>query len=373
MTNKILIVDDYLDNLQILGSIIKLSGYKPITVSNPIEALRYIHDTNDVDLILLDIMMPDMNGFELCKEIRKIKKYDDVPIIFVTALTDTNSIVEGFASGANEYVSKPFVAEEIMARVRNMLSIKESIKQKEMFITKLKDAERAESLFTVSSAIAHNFNNLMQVISGNLELISFKVDNPNLKKNFDESFKALENAISLTKKMLYYTGQAYNFSNTFNLIDKLKEIGANLKEYLPLDFEIIGEENRIEIVMNEKMFEDIINSFLMNAIESKNKLRHSVKLRYKLTNKIPEGILHNFTDNNDHSFIRIDIIDNGCGISEENLKRIFEPFFSTKFIGRGLGLPSSLGLLKTFNCALDLKTSKEGSTFTIYLPLKEQE
>ncbi len=121
----ILIVDDVPKNIQVLGSILRPLGYNVEFATNGRQAIQWVRE-NNFDLVLLDIMMPEISGFEVCEEIRKIERYSDIPVIFLTAKTDGESIVKGFELGAQDYVTKPFEANELLARVKTHLQLKRS-------------------------------------------------------------------------------------------------------------------------------------------------------------------------------------------------------------------------------------------------------
>ncbi|MEI7981016.1 MAG: hybrid sensor histidine kinase/response regulator [Bacteroidota bacterium] len=121
----ILIVDDVPKNIQVLGSILRPLGYQVEFATNGKQAIQWVKD-HAFDLILLDIMMPEISGYEVCQEIRKIETYKDIPIIFLTAKTDNESIVKGFELGAQDYVTKPFEANELLSRVKTHLQLKHS-------------------------------------------------------------------------------------------------------------------------------------------------------------------------------------------------------------------------------------------------------
>lgn len=118
--SSILIVDDNVSNLQLLGGVLKTQGYKIQLAQNGSAALASVHQSVP-DLILLDIMMPDMDGFEVTRRIRSDDRYRRIPIIFISANNDENSIVRGFECGGQDYVSKPFIKRELLARVHNQL------------------------------------------------------------------------------------------------------------------------------------------------------------------------------------------------------------------------------------------------------------
>jgi len=120
---SILMVDDNPKNLQLLGTTLRNEGYQVEFATNGRIALNWVNKKN-FDLILLDIMMPEMSGYEVCEQIRKIEAYNDVPIVFLTAKTEKESVVYGFKLGAQDYITKPFDTAELLARVRTQLELR---------------------------------------------------------------------------------------------------------------------------------------------------------------------------------------------------------------------------------------------------------
>jgi two-component system, sensor histidine kinase and response regulator len=124
---RILIVDDVPKNIQVLGSFLAHENMQIAFATNGEEALE-LAATNNFDLFLLDIMMPGMDGFQLCNKLKADKNTADIPVIFLTAKTDSESIILGFELGAQDYVTKPFNAAELIARVRTQLELREKTK-----------------------------------------------------------------------------------------------------------------------------------------------------------------------------------------------------------------------------------------------------
>jgi len=123
--NIILIVDDDTTNLQVIGSFLYNKNYKIILAKSGKDALKSI-EKNLPDLILLDIMMPEMNGYEVCKKLKANNQTKDIPVIFLTAKTEAKDIIKGFNTGGLDYVTKPFIKEELLARIKTHISLKVS-------------------------------------------------------------------------------------------------------------------------------------------------------------------------------------------------------------------------------------------------------
>ena len=119
----ILIVDDDTTNLQVIGSFLYNKNYKIILAKSGKDDLKSV-ENNLPDLILLDIMMPGMNGYEVCKKLKADKQTKDIPIIFLTAKTETKDIIKGFKTGGVDYITKPFIKEELLARIQTHINLK---------------------------------------------------------------------------------------------------------------------------------------------------------------------------------------------------------------------------------------------------------
>ncbi|KPA16503.1 Response regulator receiver sensor signal transduction histidine kinase, partial [Candidatus Magnetomorum sp. HK-1] len=193
---KILIVDDVYQNIQILGKILKNKGFLLSFALNGKEALEQV-ERESFDLILLDIMMPVISGFDVCEKLKSNNKTKDIPVIFISAKVDVESIVKGFKLGAVDYITKPFRPEELLARVHTHLSLKHAQEELvELNATK-------DKFFSI---IAHDLKNPFNAILNFSELLftnydSFeKKDKLELIKDIYDSgknlFKLLENLLS---------------------------------------------------------------------------------------------------------------------------------------------------------------------------------
>jgi putative two-component system response regulator len=134
----ILIVDDIPKNVELAANILQAENYNITFTTSGEAALKKVKEI-DFDLILLDVMMPGMDGFEVCRILKSDPKFKEIPIIFLTAKSETENIVLGFELGAVDYVTKPFSAEELLARVKNHLSIREKILEKDNLEKQLSD------------------------------------------------------------------------------------------------------------------------------------------------------------------------------------------------------------------------------------------
>lgn len=155
---KILVVDDDPNVRKLLQATLRVQGHDVVLASNGEEGIAAVSECRP-DLILLDIMMPGMSGVELCRFLRSWGREDFIPIIMLTARADTESIVEGLDSGADEYLTKPFDSQELMARVRSMLRLKR-------MHSDLTEAQRVAAIAQMAISLKHEISNPLQAVLG---------------------------------------------------------------------------------------------------------------------------------------------------------------------------------------------------------------
>ncbi len=158
-TSRILIVEDTPANIQALSAILKDHGYQISVATNGKQALQVLEKVRP-DLVLMDVMMPEMDGYEACRQIKASPRWADLPIIFLTAKTETADIVRGFELGAVDYVGKPFNAHELLARVHTHLTIDRLNKENTRLLLNVLPAPIAEKLKKQSGVIAERFDDV---------------------------------------------------------------------------------------------------------------------------------------------------------------------------------------------------------------------
>ncbi len=149
----ILVVDDIVENLDVLRNVLEQQGYRVAVTSSGRMALRIVNRVNP-DLILLDVMMPEMDGMEVCRRLKQTPKTSHIPIIFVTAKDDIENIVQGFQLGAVDYIRKPFQVEEICARVDTQVKVKKLLEEQKRLIMGLRSSEEQFNLISAYSPTA---------------------------------------------------------------------------------------------------------------------------------------------------------------------------------------------------------------------------
>src|SRR5690606_27279510 len=248
---KILIADDQQKNIQVLGSLLRQENYIIGVAMNGRQALEMLLQSNDYDLVLMDINMPIMNGIEACKAIREHENLKEIPIIFLTALVESESIVLGFEAGGQDYVTKPFNSNELLARVNTHLELKQnrdSLRQVNNWLEQ-KVKERTEELTVANSQLLK----LDTAKTEFLNIISHEIRTP-----------------------LHGIIGALGILNEYHLPEEIKEllyvmeISANrLEEFSlkALDISLLNTKGKAILNLNKEDLTDIISS-KANALKS---------------------------------------------------------------------------------------------------------
>ncbi len=193
-TATILIVDDSKENINILLSM--LEGYDLLVALNGPKALKLV-EKNEIDLILLDIMMPEMDGYEVCRELKSRKETKDIPVLFITARTDEDSIELAFENGAVDYVTKPFKPRELLARVKTHIKLCRTIKALEIAATQdpLTGISNRRDFFTKGEKMMDNTSESLFAVM--IDIDRFKCINDTYGHSFgDEIIRLVADTIS---------------------------------------------------------------------------------------------------------------------------------------------------------------------------------
>jgi len=248
---------------------------------------------------------------------------------------------------------------------------KRAEEEKHMLEQQLHQTQKLESLCVLSGGIAHDFNNILAIIMGYCALT--KMDHETTEKNILEIEKAVERAAALCRQMLAYAGKAQLAKTQVNMLTKVSEIVGMLKLTLPKNA-VINTDLSAKIPLidaDASQLSQIVMNLIINASEAIGKEHGEIQVSLANT-KVIAG--QSDKDYNGKAippggYILLQVTDNGCGMDEETKQRIFEPFYTTKFPGRGLGMSAVLGIIKSHGGALQLFSQPgQGSTFKVYLP-----
>ncbi len=219
--STILIVDDSPVSSMVVSLILKKnSDYRTVRVWDGPACIKKAKEVKP-DLILLDIQMPGMNGIEVCEVLKKDEKTRDIPVIFVTATTDNETLKEAFESGGTDYVCKPVNKIELLARIKSVLLHRKMAK-------KLLEEERLRGVLEMAGGICHDLNQPMQVVSGYSELLLMDIEKDNSAYPYVKMIKEHTDAMgSITRKLMRITKyETQDYIEGGRIIDIDKAAGA---------------------------------------------------------------------------------------------------------------------------------------------------
>jgi len=385
--STILIVDDEQIGRDLLEAMLVGQSYNLLFASNGPEALTKAEEAIP-DLILLDVMMPGMNGFQVCRSLRANPLLVEVPIIMVTALDGRESRIKGIEAGADDFVSKPFDQVELRARVRNITRLNR-------YRQKLRESERLASLGRLIAGAAHELNNPISFIYSNIfHLRNYVQDMEMVLSEYSDVCSSpvseIEDRISDIEELKKKLELDYIVKDLDRLVDDIGEGARRTKEIVE---ELTGfSRSDDEKIKDTDINEDIEKSISLLTHYHKNRITihrdysdlpkiktYAGQISQMLMNLISnacqaidgEGDIWITTRLEDNA-VAISIKDSGVGIAGEHMSKIFDPFFTTKEVGEGvgLGLSISYGIAQRHKGEFMVDSQPgSGTTFTVRLPV----
>jgi signal transduction histidine kinase len=422
--NLILIVDDNPTNVKVLFECLKSVGHRVLVAQTGESALEKVQIVLP-DLILLDVMMPGINGFETCKQLKASPETQDIPIIFMTALSDTEEKVKGFSVGAVDYITKPFQREEVLVRVNTHLQLRNLTRQLEGIVSErtyelsltlkqLQDSqlqliqnEKMSSLGNLVAGVAHEINNPIGFISGNIDqaLIAVKhiLECLRLYQQQLPSNSALEEKIA-DIDLEYLVEDLPKMLTSMKVgCDRIRQISTSLRTFSRSDTDVKtnadiheGIDSTLMILTHRlkanearpeikiiKNYSDIpkipcylgqLNQVFMNILANAIDSFEDVSQKRAYSEILDNPNIIKISTTVDEQQMVISIQDNGCGMSADVKNRIFDHLYTTKPVGKGTGLGLSI-------CKQIIEEKHEGqiivdsiptqgSLFTIKLPIE---
>lgn len=381
----VVVVDDNVDVRAYITALLK-NNYEIISADNGKNALDIIRKYKP-ELVLSDVMMPVMDGYQLTKAIKEDENIKNIPVILITAKTGEEAVIESFDVGANDYLSKPFSHEELLVRARSAIKnyqtqmqliklnteislankqLHEEIKAREKLEKEnaekalmLAHAGRLASMGEMATGVAHELNQPLSIIHTNmqsLELIPFaQLTEQDLTEIVASSTRQVERAAKIISHM-----------KKFARLRKTEGGPIDLREPITAALEMFNEQFRlhnIEIVCNfgdniplfsieSQQMEQLVVNLLSNA-------RYAVeKMQEEKDKKYPMKIELSLSYNKEQKHIIFEVFDNGIGMSAETVEKCCDPFFTTKEVGEGTGL----GLAIVHSTLANLKGSVQISS-----------
>ncbi|MBQ8158193.1 MAG: hybrid sensor histidine kinase/response regulator [Prevotella sp.] len=364
---KILIVDDVVSNVLLLKILLTNEKFQVCTANCGNMCIEQAK-TEKPDLILLDVMMPDISGFDTAVILKKDPATADIPIIFLTALNNPSDLVHGFQVGANDFLTKPFNKEELVVRVMHQIAL--------VAAKRLIQKQNEELRATISnrdkmySVIAHDLRSPMASIRMVLNLVVSAVSpetiGPELFELLDKANKESEDCHDLLDNLLKWTKSQTGRLNVVmqdldlnDIIPGVVDIFEMIAMTKKIKLQYAGTPQPLVVRADNDMLKTIVRNFMSNAVKFSS-----------------EGSTIDITMSQDGDFAKVSISDHGVGIAPDRLDSIFNKGETTYGTGGEEGSGLGLQLCADFSRKIggDVmveSTLGEGSTFSVLLPLKK--
>lgn len=362
----ILIVDDNQTNIILLQAILKRAKYNTVSATNGTDALRIMQDMHP-DLVLLDIMMPEMDGYEVARRKDEIEDIQSIPFLFVTALSDTNSMVKGFKAGCSDFITKPFNTEEILIRIHHQIINVENRRIINSKNEELKSLIRnRDKLYAV---VAHDLRSPLGTIKSVLDILDENLNSEIIgfelydllhatTESADELFGLLENLLFWTRtqmgKLIF---QPKEIKITDAVTDAIKAT-SSMSNIHRIDISYSDNTGNATVLADKNMITTVIRNILVNAIKFSDE-DSSIEIETKIV------------DNQ----LSCSITDHGCGMDDE-VKQALQQQISITTTGKhqeegtGLGLTLCREFIRAHNGNLSFESEMNvGTTFTFTIPL----
>lgn len=325
----LLLVDDVPENIQLLGKILKTEGYSFVIATNGKETFRVIEQCIP-DLILLDIMLPDTDGFEICRKLKEDQRTADIPIIFLTALADLEDKVRGFETGAVDYITKPFEDMEVIARVRTHIRLKKANEVIRKYSETLEESNTAKD--KVFSVIAHDLHSHVSSVYSMVELLKMDMfDKEEKEELFEEASKNVKSTLGLLENLLCWARSQQNQivydPERFDIIQLINETAAQMSDIADAKSVML----RIPPSVPQMAFADKD----MIGIVIRNLISNAVKFTHRF------GTVTVSSAYRDRRIL-VTVSDTGIGIPPEDIGRLFR--IDKKTVRQGTDGEKSTGL-----------------------------
>jgi two-component system sensor histidine kinase/response regulator len=355
---KILIVDDQPINIKIIQRKIEKAGMDVLVASNGHECLRMV-DTVTPDIILLDIMMPEMDGIETCQKLKENPETHEIPIIFITAKSAKEDVLTGLDTGAVDYITKPLELDETLARIRTQLRVQEMHRQNIDLTNRLGEMRRTSTVGAITQGIAHNLNNLLGVVVGYLDLMKIGKNKPELvERSINSMESAIKRMVTIVSQLSSMAAQEDIHLLPIPLNELFENTIARYQQENKISDEVKIESDLPEgftLKTNSEVFEGAVGKLLINAWESYPKDAQERPVTIKASQIEGQDV------SQPGSQFLIEILDEGSGISEEVRDNFFEPFITTKTsVGRGMGLTIARHSLRNMDAELTVNDRETG-------------
>ncbi|NEP39087.1 MAG: response regulator [Okeania sp. SIO2G4] len=383
----ILIIDDIPENLDVLSETLSVVGYDVAIATNGKRAFKQL-ERKLPDLILLDITMPDIDGFEICKKLKSHHTTCNIPIIFITALADTKNKIKGFELGAVDYITKPFQEQEVLARVNTHMQLRRLTQNLEQQVAlKVFSLEQAKQTAETANRTKNQFlanmshelrtplNAILGITEGLQEEIFGSINEQQMKaiQTVESSGRHLLELINDILDLAKIESGQLELNFTLTTVSSLCQSSLafikQLAEKKRIQLEMKLPQNLPELFVDERRIRQVLINLLNNAVKFTSD-GGCISLEVQVNRQQFDSKANKFK-----KFLRIAVIDTGIGIAPQNLKKLFQPFvqidssLNRHYQGTGLGLALVKRIVEHHGGQVGVTSEiGVGSCFTIDLP-----
>jgi signal transduction histidine kinase len=357
---RILIVEDEYNLVNMIRMNLEAEGYEVTAAYDGLEGLSRIQSESP-DLVICDVMMPRMDGLELCQRIRENRDTDSMPFIFLTAKTEIPEKLSGFQAGADDYITKPFHMDELVARVHAILTRVDRLREdsQDMFKNASRDLNRLSSLGILAASIAHEVRNQLTSVVGNAELLRLTNEEPVRDQYASIVLNHINRINHTVSSMLEFArhktvkyelhrvedivGAALELTRARLLAQKVM-VSMDIPDALP---SVYGDQQQIcQVLVN----------LIINAVQAVKEEEGRIEVRAA----------------QDEDELVLQVSDNGCGIPAAMMEKLFTPFTTSKQQsgGIGLGLYISKEIITAHRGRIQVQSEEgKGTCFTLRFPV----
>ena len=363
---RALLVDDNEINLKVLEVRLQKKGFKTTITTNPKEALEFL-GSRTFDLVLLDLVMPEVTGLDILDFVRKKHSAIELPVIMTTAQLESSNIVSAFDKGANDYITKPIDFKVTWARIRTHLTIKKLNEDLEKKRQESIEHARMGTLVDMAGSVAHEINNPLTIILGWVQLLNNSVQKGSPKEKIlvglDNIFQSVLRVESVVRGLSAFAKEGGSEEVKDLSIQEVLQTTLSICQTTLNDMGIsfVSEDFKSDVVIKgrEGMFIQVFFNLIKNSMEAiKNLEERWIKINFEINNKE----------------LRIFFTDSGDGIPKEIQSKIMIPFFTTHEMEKGeaaigLGLSVCKGIIEEHGGAFSLNPEAKNTQFIISLEI----
>lgn len=396
---RIMVVEDDPTIASLIELVLRGAGYQTLLATTAADALTLI-ETGDIDLVILDWMLPDTPGVQICTVLKGRSGRGFLPVLMLTARGEVSDRITALDAGADDYLTKPFYIEELLARVRALLRIRAAESERDAAMAALaaqNDALRAANeqlrsmqaqlvqhsklvaLGELVAGVAHELNNPLAIILGNAELL-LPQRNPDDQRSVEQIIESAKRARRVIQSLATFARRSSmikEWTSPIDLIERVLDLKRAALRSAGIALEVVCQPDLPMLRIDVPQIQQALLNLLLNAEQALSGLpAPRVRIGVSRGYAEPPPLLPDRATEGDGPFVRFDVADNGPGIPAHIIERLFQPFVTTRSIGQGagLGLAIAYGIVTQHGGQVLVSSQPDqGTTARVALPINPPE